>query len=134
MGSILSSNPSSKILTDEEKQSFWKRFDNVVQKRLNTCEDDFSGRITRSRIEEANRTIKEPDMKKVFEQYSDYWVSLLDKNLSELCAEIQPKWNLRNSKKLTEEMATVMCVSMMEYRLRGYDMEYFTNGFGSTIS
>ena len=61
-----------------------------------------------------------------------YWNKIKGYSVMQLISEIQPKWNELRS--LSKKEASEMSLLMLEYRLRGLDIEYFTHGAGSSGS
>ena len=131
MGSFFSMN-NDKKMNDEEKNQFWERF-MKHNRRIIDGYSDTPGfdQFQRQRVIDAEKVIVESDdMKKMFEKHHTYAEELRKKNITELIGEIQPRWRKRNGN-LSDKEGELMCIAMMEYRLRGCDMEYFTSGFGS---
>ena len=123
--------PEEKTMSEQKKAEFWKKYDEHVSEKKSAFDKTDSYNFQKSRVEEADKLIKgSPVMKESFEKYPDYAEQTWDMSFDDLIKEIQPRWSSRNSDSLNEVHGTLMCIAMMEYRLRGLDMEYFTSGAG----
>lgn len=119
-------NPPKQCLTESEKQEFWKRFKVKMNKRFNdtTTENAWEAIAERTQSLETQQKIEDSlELQQNLEMYADYFENLQNKNLNELVNEIQPKWDNRQSKFLSESTLRVMTVGMIEYRLRGLDID-----------
>jgi hypothetical protein len=86
--------------------------------------------IYEARVKATNDLISSnQQIKKLLVDNKSYWDQIKNYSVMQLVSEIQPKWNKQNS--LSEKEATKLTLLMLEYRLRGLDMEYFTCGAGA---
>jgi hypothetical protein len=72
-----------------------------------------------------------PDLKKLIEDNESYVSDLKNLNLTELIEEIQPRWS--DQRFLNEEEGKKLTLLLIEYQMRGLDMDYFLCGSGSYI-
>jgi len=87
---------------------------------------------TTQRINETKKTIDEsPELKKLVEENTEYVTRIQKYSFDELISELQPKWS--NQRFLEQREAEELTLLLLEYRLRGLDIEYFTQGGGSYI-
>lgn len=86
----------------------------------------------RSRIDEVTSIIENnPNLKELREKNSEYCSKIQKYEFEQLMGELQPLWT--NQHFGTKEENEKMILLILEYRLRGMDMEYFTSGAGSFI-
>jgi len=71
-------------------------------------------------------------MKKMVDDNNEYVEKVKKYSFDQLMQELQPKWT--NQRFLNEREQTELALLILEYRLRGFDMEYFTSGAGSYIA
>lgn len=85
--------------------------------------------ITAKRIRETEQMIADdPQLQQLIASRHDYVQTIKTYDLNQLMNKIQPMYNKLN--RLSEEEAEKLVLLMLEYRLRGLDMEYFTQGAG----
>lgn len=86
----------------------------------------------RSRIKEVEELMESnPTLKELREKNSEYCSKIRKYDLTHLIEELQPLWT--NQHFGTEDEKKQMLLLILEYRMRGMDMEYFTSGAGSFI-
>ena len=85
------------------------------------------------RIDEVKRQVEStPELKKMVDNNQEYVEKIKNYSFDDLMNELQPKWT--NQRFLNEKEATEFALLIIEYRMRGLDMEYFTSGAGSYIT
>lgn len=88
--------------------------------------------VKADRIARAKQTIEDtPALKKMIDDNPDFVTLVKTYDFIKLIEELQPKWT--NQKFLSEKETVELTLLIMEYQLRGCDMEYFTSGSGSYI-
>ena len=86
--------------------------------------------IIAQRITETHKCIDEnPELKQLIIDNQSFWRDIKGYSIQQLVAEIQPKWHKQSS--LSEKKAKELILLLLEYRLRGLDIEYFKSGAGA---
>jgi hypothetical protein len=85
--------------------------------------------IRRSEVLELINTNLE--IKKLYEDNSNYIAEISEYPFGKLINELQPKWSNQNF--LSTDDQVKLTLLLLEYRKRGFDIEYFTSGAGSYI-
>lgn len=86
--------------------------------------------IYQERIKATNDLIaNNSEIQKLLADNKSFWTEIKDYSVIQLVSEIQPRWNQQNS--LSQKDTVKLVLLMLEYRLRGLDMEYFTSGAGA---
>lgn len=89
--------------------------------------------IFAQRIKETQACIDaDPELKKLIADKQAFWNKIKTYSIHQLVAKIQPMWNQQKS--LSEKKAKKLVLLLLEYRLRGLDIEYFTAGAGAPNS
>lgn len=117
----------NRCMNDEEKTDFWNDFEKDINNRIELS-DWQQGKL---RIQEAKEQILSDDtMKDTYEKHYEYTNKLRNMNVEEITGEIQPRWGRRNGR-LSDEDSELLFIGLMEWRLKGLDIAYFTSGAGS---
>jgi hypothetical protein len=134
MGIIQSvyNNFSTNEMTSEEKVEFWKSLnDEIEQRKSRYSPNDAYENSQKKRIEDAQNLVNNEQFKTLFEKHHTYLKNVRKMSTIELIGEIQPRWRKRHFNFFSTTDAELVTVAMMEYRLRGCDIEYFSSGFGA---
>jgi hypothetical protein len=82
------------------------------------------------RINETKQLIQSnPKLQDLILNNQTFYNQIRNYSFEQLMAELQPKWN--NQKSLSEDEGKKLALLIIEYRSRGFDIEYLINGAGA---